>query len=123
MSADLFVLVALGALLVFIFWEIWANRRSALRRRVEAADGFVPGGAARELALFILAAVFLACSVLVFAAPDLASSRYGYLLRALEAWFGPLMPPVLFLAVAAGILVTGVSARRRRIARKSGHAG
>ena len=123
MSGDLFVLVALGSLLVFILWEVWANRPSALKRRAEHADRFVPGGAAREVALFILAAVFLACSVLAFVSPDLASSRHGYLLRILGVWFGPLAPPVLFLAVAAGVFVAGVSARRRRFARKGGHAG
>jgi hypothetical protein len=121
MRADLFVFVALGALLLFILWEIWANRRSALRRRAAAVGGFVPGRAAQEVALFVLAAVFLACSVLVLASPDLATSgRQAYLFRVLRDWFGILAAPALFLAVAGGAFVAGLSARRRRRASTPG---
>jgi hypothetical protein len=117
MNGYLLVLLALGALLLFILWEMWANRRSALKRRAAAADGFLPGAAAREAALFVLAAVFLACSVLVLASPDLAiSGRHAYLFRILRSWFGTLAAPVLFLAVGVGVFVAGISARRRRLA-------
>ena len=74
MSGDLFVLVALGSLLLFILWEIWRNRRSALKRPTETAEGFVPGGSAQEVGLFVLAAAFLACGVVVLASPDLTAS-------------------------------------------------
>jgi hypothetical protein len=125
MSGDLLVLVAMGSLLLFILWEIWRNRRSALKRRAETADGFVPGGSAQEVGLFVLATTFLACSVVVLVSPDMATSgRHGHVFRILNSWIGTLAAPILFLAVAAAVFVAGLSARRRRLASTGGgHAG
>ena len=125
MSGDLFVLVALGSLLLFILWEIWRNRRSALKRRAGGAAGFIPGGSAQEVGLFVLAAAFLACGVLVLVSPELATSgRHGHFFRILHSWIGTLAAPLLFLAVAAAVVVAALSARRRRLAStRGGHEG
>jgi hypothetical protein len=125
MTGDLFVLVALGSLLLFIFWEIWGNRRSALKRRARATERFMPGGAAHEVGLFVLAAAFVACSALVLAAPELVTSgRHAYLFRILVSWVGSFAPPLLFLGTGAGVFVLGVAVRKRRLQKtKSGLAG
>lgn len=125
MTGDLFVLVALGSLLLFILWELWGSRRSALKRRAQSADGFVPGGAAHEVGLFVLVAAFVACGALVLISPELVTSgRHAYLFRILISWVGPLGPPLLFLGVAAALFLIGFDVRRRRLAQSRGrHAG
>lgn len=117
MSGDLFALVALGPLLLFILWEMWRNRPGALKRRAETADGFLPGGSAHEVGLFVLAAVFVACAVVVWVSPDVATSgRLAHLLRLLDPWVGALAAPLLFLAAAAAASSAGLTARRKRLA-------
>jgi hypothetical protein len=125
MSGDLFVLFALSALLIFIFWESWRNRRSALAKRARAAEGFVPGGAAQEAAFFVFAAVFLTLGVLVLYSPDLgASLRRRYLFNLIEALLGPLTGFALFTGAAIVAAVAGLAIRRKRLASsKVGHAG
>jgi hypothetical protein len=125
MSADLFFLVALGALLAFILWESWRNRRSALAKRVRAPAGFVPGGSAQEVAFFVLAAAFLIAGVVILYSPELAASmRRNHLFRLAEALLGPLTGFALFVGVAVAVLVVGFSVRkRRRASPRSGRAG
>lgn len=125
MTGDLFVLVALGSLLLFILWEIWGNRRSALKRRARAPDGLVPSGAAHEVGLFVLAAAFVACSALVLVSPELATSgRHAYLFNILISRVGTFAPALLFLGMAAGVFVFGLAVRKRRLEQTRGdHAG
>lgn len=125
MTGDLFVLVALGSLLLFILWEIWGNRRSALKRCARAPEGFKPGDAAHEVGLFVAAAVFVACSALVLVSPELLTSgRHAYLFKILISWVGSFAPPLLFLGTAAGVFVMGVAVRKRRLEQtRGGHAG
>lgn len=125
MSGDLFVLFALGALLIFILWESWRNRRSALAKRAQAADGFAPGGAAQEVALFVLAAVFLVSGFLVLYSPELGvSMRRRYLFNLIESLLGPLTGFALFFGAALMAVVAGLGVRRKRLeSLKGGHAG
>lgn len=125
MSPDLFVLVALGALLAFILWESWRNRRSALAKRARAPAGFVPGGTAQEVAFFVLAAAFLFGGVLALYSPELgASLRRNYLFRYAESLLGPLTALALFFGAAIAALVVGLSVRKKRLASsRSGHPG
>lgn len=116
MAAELFLLVSLSALLAFIVWEGWRSRRS-LTKRVRAPEGFVPGGAAHEVGLFILAAVLLLAGVLTLYSPELgASMRRTFLFRAVESHLGPLTACALFVGAAIAVLVAGVAARKKRLA-------
>jgi uncharacterized membrane protein len=125
MSADLFVFVALSALLVFILWESWRSRRSAPTKRARSPAGFVPGGAAQEVAFFVLAAAFLIAGVLVLYSPELgASMRRSHFFRLAESWLGPLTSFALFVGAAIAVFVVGLSVRKRRLAAsRRGHAG
>jgi hypothetical protein len=125
MTGDLFVLVALGSLLLFILWEILGNRRSVLKRRARAPEGFMPGGAAHEVGLFVLAATFVACSALVLVSPELVTSgRHAYLFNILISCVGTFAPPLLFLGTAAGVFFFGIVVRKRRLEQTRGdHAG
>ena len=116
MAGDFFVFFALGALLLFVLWEMWRGRPDALQRRVRGSEGFTPGGSANEVALFVLASVFLICSGLVIAYPEwVASGRQADLFNWLMAQWGPYAPGVLFFAVAAAAFTLGVTVRRRRL--------
>ena len=74
MSGNLFILVSLSALLVFILWEGWRSRRHFRAKRGHDRAGFVPGGAAHEVGLFLLAAVFLLAGILTLYSPELGAS-------------------------------------------------
>jgi hypothetical protein len=125
MSADLFVLVSLSALLAFILWESWRYRRSALAKRARASEGLMPGGAAQEVAFFVLAAAFLIGGVLVLYSPELtASMRRNQLFRLAEALLGPFTGSVLFVGLAIGAALLGFTVRKKRLAAsRSGLAG
>jgi formate hydrogenlyase subunit 4 len=118
MTGDLFVLLSLGALLVFIVWEGWRNRRSAAARRAQADEGFTPGGASRELALYVLAAVCAACGLLAVYFPGAqAAGRSARIVSLIESLLGPNALPLVFLAGAVAAFVAAIAARRRRVAR------
>lgn len=124
MSGELFVMLALGALLVFILWDVWRNRRSVLAKRSRAGDGFVPGGTTQEVASFVLAAVFLALGLFALYSPELdASGRRAYVFSLVEYFLGRLAGPALFFAGAIAAFVRGVFVRKDRLASKGGHAG
>ncbi len=116
MTGDLFIFISLGSLLLFILWEMWGNRRSALKRRARAAEGFIPGGSAYEVGLFVLAAVFVACGALVLVSPELVTSgQHAYLFSILISYVGSFAPSFVFVGTAAGIFTMGITVRKRRL--------
>lgn len=125
MSADLFVLVSLGALLAFILWEGWRSRRGPLAKRVRSPAGFVPGGAAHELGILVLAVVFLAAGLLTLYSPELGTSmRRTFLFRMVESVLGPLTGFAMFVGAAIAAFVGGILMRKKRLARsRGGNAG
>jgi hypothetical protein len=115
MSSDLFVLLCLGALLVFILWEGWRNRQGALARRARTSSGFTPGGASRELALYILAAVFSACGLLAVFLPGMRTAGPSVrIVSFIESSLGANAVPLLFLAGAAVAFVAALAVRKGR---------
>lgn len=115
MSGDFFALITLGALLLFILWEMWQGRRGASKRRAETREGFVPGAAAREVALFVLALVFGVCGVLAALSPELTrTGSQTSLVRLLQAWLGPWALAALFFVGAVIALLVGLAVRRKR---------
>jgi hypothetical protein len=125
MAADLLIFVALGGLLVFILWESWRSRRAATGKRVGSPEGFVPGGAAREVGLFVLAAAFMIAGLLMLYAPELRTSmRQSQLFRWAESLLGPFTGVALFLAAAVAAFVVGLSVRAKRLENsRRGRAG
>jgi hypothetical protein len=125
MNPDLFILVSLGALLLFILWESWRSRPAALAQRARDPGGFTPGGAAQEVALFVLAAAFFLAGVLALYSPELATSmRRSALFRLAESVLGPVTGLAAFFGAAIAALVFSLVARRKRQAlARSGHAG
>ena len=118
MSADLFLLVSLGALLAFILWEGWRSRRGPLVKKARSPAGFVPGGAAHEVGIFVLAAVFLVAGLLTLYSPELgASMRRTLLFRMVESVLGPLTAFAMFAGAAIAAFVAGILMRKKRLLR------
>lgn len=118
MTADLFVLVSLGALLVFIVWESWRSRLGAVARRAKAPGGFTPGGASREVALFVLAAVCSACGLLAVYFPGTQpTARSARIFSLIESLLGASALPLVFLAAGIMAFVAALALRKKRLAK------
>ena len=116
MGAELFLLVCLAGLAIFILWEGWQRRRPAPLQRQEMARGFTPGEANREVVWFTVA---FACGVAGWAilqirpAPPF-TGRGALMLAFIHTHFGSGAFAVLLWVAAAGALAAGFNARRRR---------
>ena len=117
--AELFVLVALSALLAFIVREIWQDRRSAPPRRTAGDGSLVPGATSLETGLWVLAAVLAVLAVLALLslsdAPQPPSSgRHAAVHALFGAAFGRFALPALLGAACVSAVCAAVAVRRRR---------
>ena len=119
MLGELFVIVALAALALFIVWDSWRRPEGTTKtlRRSFSQRGYVPGAASREAGLFVLAAAFAAFGTFLLIAPPQRelNGRGAFLADLLYVWFGSLGMPIFLWLTALALLAMALSARRARL--------
>lgn len=104
----------LAVLAVYIIWESVSNRKPS--SGAQSRTGFVPGRAASNLALLVLAGVFAVWGVALALDPAQPpfTGRGGFMVAALYAALGTLGVPLAYWALALAFI--GIWFARRQAA-------
>lgn len=118
-DAFVFVFLSLGGLALFILWEGWQRRRPSPAQlpRKKMEQGFVPGAASRELAVFVMAAAVLFFGVTRIMNPQLPpfSGRGALIDSVLFHLFGIWGAPAACWVSAIICCVMALKLRRERL--------
>lgn len=119
MVEEVLIILPLGALALFILWESWQRRASAVKPidRVTMKHGFEPGQTNRENILFTMAAVGGIASLMLIETPvhPPFTGRSAFFQSLLYTWVGPLGMPVISGTGAFIALMAALTIRRRRL--------
>jgi hypothetical protein len=119
MVEEVLIFLPLGALALFILWESWQRRASAIKPidRLAMKPGFEPGQTNRENILFTMAAVGVIASLMLIETPvhPPFTGRSAFFQSLLYTWVGPLGMPAISGTGAFIALMAALSIRRRRL--------
>lgn len=121
----IFPVVTLGGLALFILWESWQRRNSAVKplARATMEHGFKPGATNKENVVLTLAIVGFILGLYMFNNPPHPpfTGRYSTFSSIFYASFGPLGEPVLILVCSVAAFIATMSMRRQRLEKKRTH--